>query len=486
MSWMPDTQSEEPVFMQIVHYLEELIINNKLLPGALLPTERELAQRFAVNRSTVTAAYDQLKSSGFICSVQGSGTRVSDSLWGVQPTRSPNWQYFNNEGYFFPALPLLERIREAARLPDMVDLSLGVLSEDLLPTERYQAILDTLQLKGMLNHTGPRGLLSLRDAITDHLEAHYAIRTTPEHILVTAGAEHAMYLITHRLLNPGDAIAIEQPSYIYSRALFRTAGLRLYPIPMDHDGLIPEELHKQCLKHRIRMVIMNPTHHNPTGTSLSLLRRKQALSICDKLRIPIVEDDPYGALRHPHANQAPLPLMSLSSDNPNTIYIGTLTKSAAPGFQTGWIAAPRVVIHKLADAKAKMGFQTHAVGEQIAAQYLSSGSWAQHVAFLNAALESRCQMMIHALNRYCGEFITFTQPDGGYYIWCRMKFVIPDKEFLEHGIKRGILIMPSSIFGAEKGSFRLTFASQNEDRIEEGIKRLGAMLAEISTRVSTC
>jgi GntR family transcriptional regulator of abcA and norABC len=478
MDWIPNFQSNEPVFMQILHYFEDLIISGKLQPGASLPTERELAQRFSVNRSTVTVAYDELKSSGFILSIQGSGTRVNDNLWGVNPKRSPNWKYFNNEGYFFPSMPLLTRIREAAKFPNIIDLSLGTLSEDLLPSALYQSIVGRIQVHNTLNHTGPRGLKRLREAICAHLETHFSIKTVPDQILATAGAEHAMYLITHRLLNSGDAIAVEQPSYIYSRALFRTAGLRLYPIPMDQHGLVPEGLHNLCLKHKIRMVFINPTYHNPTGTTLSLQRRKQLLSICEKLRLPIVEDDPYGALRHPHSNKTPIPLIALNLDNTNMIYIGTLTKSAAPAFQTGWVAAPQIVIQRLADAKAKMGFQTHSIGEEVAAQYLSSGAWEKHAVVINAALESRCQTMVDALNRYCGEYVTFSQPEGGYYIWCRMKTVIPDKEFLDHGIRHGVVMMPSSIFGAEKGYFRLTFASRNEIDIEEGVKRLGNLFAE--------
>lgn len=476
MMWRPNVESEEPIYRQIASYIENQIMQGELLPGSRLPTERELAMRYAIHRSTVTAAYAELRAWGYIYSVQGRGTCVSESLWGITPKRIPNWNEYNNTGWYHPSNILIDRIREGKRAADAIDLSFSKMPEDLLPREEIQNLLPHTSLKESLNYADARGSVHLREVISAHLEKQYNIKASKEQILITMGAEHALYLIAHRLLSPGDSIALEANSYIYTKSMFASAGLRLYPIVSDDEGLIPEELESLIHKKKIRLVFINPTYQNPTGTTLPLERRVKLLEICERHRIPIVEDDPYGALHHDDAPIAPMPLKAIHSESQSIIYVGTLTKSAAPAFRIGWIAAPKLIVKRLSEKKAETGYTAHTFSEMIAAHYLESGTWQQQVQRIRTALTSRKLQLIHQLKQQFGDRMIFRAPQGGYYLWARHYLPLSDLELIEAGIGQGILFVPGSVYGGGQGSVRFCFLNENEERIMQGMQRLKEVL----------
>lgn len=473
MQWRPDTANDDPIFRQIIRYYEDLIIQGALLPGTSLPSERELALYYGVNRSTISAAYGELRASGFVNSVQGSSTRVSEDLWGVIPRRIPNWEQYTNGGSFLPSLPIIRRIREVSHDPQLINFAKGELAADLIPKVELNQLLTNCPLSGAaFQYEDPRGDLDLRTELAAHLWRTQAIHTTANELLITSGAQQAMLLITQCLLSPGDAVALEYPSYLYSRALFTSAGLRLYKLPMDEHGLLPDELINLYQKHKIRMVFTNPTYQNPTGATLSDERRKQLLQICSDLRIPIVEDDPYSSLTLGGAEKPPKSLISMQHGNDRVIYIGTLSKTAAPGFRLGWIVAPKTIIDRLADAKEQMDFGMGTISQQLAKLYLHFRHWENHLKKVNASLTLRRDQMLRSLEEHLRDLATWSNPQGGYYIWCKLNQPLHEKDLVEAGIENGLLFMPHSIYGADKGFIRLAFSREQEDRIDEGIQRL--------------
>ncbi|WP_018131997.1 aminotransferase-like domain-containing protein [Effusibacillus pohliae] len=476
-----DRSSREPIFRQIARYFENQIRTGKLPPGAPLPPERKLSEELGVNRSTVAAAYEELRASGLVQSVQGSGTRVSDDLWGVSPKRLPNWHEYTNGGSFLPTLPLVRRIREASADPRIISLARGQLSPDLLPAETLASLLADRSLTGSLSYPDPKGDESLRRTLSAHLKRHYGIEVDCEQILIVSGAQQALHLLTQCILRPGDAIAMEGPSYAYSLPLFISAGLRLFRIPLDEQGLKPDEVMNLYQKHKIRMVFTNPTYQNPTGTTLSLARRKRLLQICEELRLPIVEDDAYASLTLPGAPAPPPPLITLNQGGSSVIYIGSLSKTAAPGLRTGWIVGPRSVTDRLADAKQQMDFGTSVIVQKLVQLYLSSGEWEKHLRQIREQLSVRRDVMLAALQQYVREQANWTVPEGSYHVWCRLRRAIPDAELLEAGIENGVLFMPGSVFGAGPGFVRLTYAGQTGSAIIEGIKRFSETLQAIQT-----
>lgn len=468
-----DRKSKEPLYRQIANCIENSILQGKLFPGMQLPTERKLAKQLGVNRSTVTAAYEELRSTGLIQSKKGSGTRVSDSHWGVSLRRLPNWYEYTNGGSFFPSLPLVRRIRDAASDEQTINLSLGELSPDLLPSEKVAAISGQLPFGSALSYPDPKGNGQLRETLSVHLSNQYGIRVSPEQILITSGGHQALHLITQCLLSPGDAVAIEGPSYAYSLPLFVSAGLRLFRIPLDDKGLLPEEVENLHRKNRIRMIFVNPTYQNPTGTSLTLSRRKQLLDICEKLRIPIVEDDAYRSLQLKGSPPPPPTLFALNREKGLVLFVNSLTKTAAPGFRIGWIVGPELVLQRLSDSKQQMDYGPSTILQKLAENYLSSGMWESHLRSIQSALSSRRDTMTAALSKYVGSKAKWNCPDGGYHIWCQIPDLANEEEFVELGIQQGVLFLPGSVLGAEKGFVRLTYSRCDERQIEEGIPGSG-------------
>lgn len=178
MHWKPDLGSSEPVFRQIMRYFEDRIIRGELSPGQSIPSERSLAKELNVNRSTVSMAYDELRSTGLIRSVRGKGTQVSEDLWGVIPSRIPNWNLYASKVAFLPALPRDLRIGEASNMPDIINLARSELSPDLFPISALQQLLRKTELTIPLGYSDPRGARQLRETLVKHLGYHVWCRTS--------------------------------------------------------------------------------------------------------------------------------------------------------------------------------------------------------------------------------------------------------------------------------------------------------------------
>lgn len=193
---------------------------------------RQLAAQLGINRSTVTAAYNELRALGLIRSTPGQGTRVSEDAWELKPA-GPDWKTYMSRGLFRPTLPLLRLIWEANRDSNNINLARGEISPDLWPGEAVRSVLTNRDVALPLGYSDPRGIRGLRTALAAHLALQYGFAVTADEILITAGAQEGLLLISQFLLKPGDAVAVEKPSYAYSLSLFATAGLRLFPVTVD-------------------------------------------------------------------------------------------------------------------------------------------------------------------------------------------------------------------------------------------------------------
>ncbi|MET1248865.1 PLP-dependent aminotransferase family protein [Sporolactobacillus sp. STCC-11] len=460
-----------PVYEQIARHFEQQIMEGNLRPGEKLPPERKLAEQLGVNRTTVVHAYDLLRSAGVIQSARGSGTRVAQEQWGVRPLRLPNWQAYANGGSFLPTLPISRRLAEVRQLNTCIDLSTSELTQEDYPIAELQQIIRTLPLNYSLGYPDPKGYEPLRAALSQFMRSKFNMTAGTDTILVTSGAQQALLLITQCLLNPGDAIAIESPSYFYALPLFHSAGLRIYGVPMDKDGIIPAELERLLHKRTIKMLFLNPTYQNPTGSTLTEPRRREVLEICEKWQVPIVEDDAYRSLDLGDERPSPQTLFSLDHSNEQVIYIGSLSKTVAPGLRVGWIVAPEPVLSRLRDAKYQMDHGSSIVTQQIAEHYLRSGIWEKHMDTVRYRLEERRKTMIHVLSANCGDDISFMAPKGGYHLWCRLTSSVSDSKLLESGIKRNVLFVPGTMYGAHPRFVRLSYACTTNNNISEGVLR---------------
>ncbi len=467
MEWTPDRHGKIPLYLQIANYFEQRICRGELPPGTKLPPERKLAEQLRVHRGTVVAAYEVLRGTGIIERLPGSGTYVSKHQWGVIPS-TPNWRQYVERKTFLPQLSLLNKIREHARNQnDLIDLAIDELSESEFSNEEFRELTRQYRFCYHVGYDHPQGLSPLRKTVAAHLQQH-RIKSDPEAILITSGAQQALFLITHCLLSPGDAIAIEDPSYYYSLPLFQSAGLRLFRLPLDKRGIQPSDIVSLYKKHRIRMIFLNPRYQNPTGQVLDLPRKKQILDICTELKIPIVEDDVYALLSFEKPSDVPMKSLDTTG---NVLYIGSLSKVLSSSLRIGWLVGPQSVIDRLTDARLQMDFGLSVFPQRIAHQLLSSPLFPNFLKRLCEILKSRRDRLVSSLETDLQGEVEFTKPEGGLHLWCQLKNKVDDEHLLKSSLKRGVLIMPGKVFGSNSGFVRFSYARTVSDKIAIGVKQ---------------
>ncbi|GKU79399.1 PLP-dependent aminotransferase family protein [Paenibacillus sp. L3-i20] len=475
--WKPERNSKKTLYEQIADHLEQRISYGEYPPGSLLPSERKLAEQLGVNRSTVILAFAELRALGIIESRTGSGTRVSRTKWGATPKHTPNWSRYAEGGSFLPNLPFMRRIREAlTQQPSLIDFASGELSADLAPTKEITLLMNEHSYTSYLGYDNPQGYIPLRQALVANLDRYRDIKTTESSILITSGSQQSLYLITQCLLSPGDAVAIEDPSYCYSLPLFQSAGLRLFRLPVDEHGINPEDVRSLYKKHRIKMVFINPNYQNPTGTVFSTERRQQLLDVASELALPIVEDDPFGLTSY--EGTPPSPLKSMDKVG-STIYIGSFSKIAASGLRVGWMVAPNSIVERLADARQQMDFGLSVIPQQVAAQFLKSAHFEPHLERLRLQLQYKRDLLIEALQKELPDLISFMVPQGGLHLWCKLAPEVHDGKLLEEAIRRGVVFVPGSVYGSDSGFVRFTFARAKADQIGVGIAKFAEALREL-------
>ncbi|MDF2036938.1 PLP-dependent aminotransferase family protein [Cytobacillus oceanisediminis] len=476
MDWKPDRKSKTPIYKQLAMYIENGIADGTFPPDKPLPSERGLAKQFDINRSTVVAAYDELESNGIVERNQGSGTMVSKDIWGMAKRRIPSWNRYIEAGSFLPNLPVTQRIHKELAETKLINLASGELSQDLFPLASLREITSNRSFIGTLGYDHPQGNEILRKTLAGHVKKFRDIETSPSSILITSGAQQALHLVVQCLLKPGDSVAVEDPSYHYSLPIFKSAGVKTYYLKTGKDGVNPDDIIALYKKHRIKMIFLNPIFQNPTGTLLPEDRRRKILELSSEYGIPVVEDDPYSLT--PFTGEKMNTLKALDR-NGIVLYISSLTKIIASGLRIGWIIGPRSVIERLSDAKQQVDFGHGSYSQWIANDFIESAGFESHLKFLTRQLEQRRNQIVSSLDHFLKDQVEFSTPQGGIHLWCRIKKEHNENQLLEESIKRGVIYVPGTTMGSEKGFVRFTFGRENEENIHEGIKRFAEALKNL-------
>ncbi|MDM5249599.1 PLP-dependent aminotransferase family protein [Lysinibacillus sp. G4S2] len=473
MDWKPDRKAKKAIYKQLAEYIEKGIADGTFPPDKPLPSERYLASTLNLNRSTVVHAYDELESMGLIERNRGSGTTISKDIWGITKKRIPSWNRYIEAGSFLPSQPVTQKIRKEAVEHKLINLASGELSEELFPKRFLSEITSTRSFIGSLGYDHPQGNEILRTTIAKHVKKSRGIETNPSSILITSGAQQALHLIVQCLLKPGDAIAIEDPSYNYNLPIFKSVGIKIHYLPVDKDGMNPEDLQLLYKKHRIKMVFLNPCFQNPTGSLLNKKKKEAILDISSKLGIPVVEDDPYSLTAFSGEKISTLKSMDR---NGNVLYISSLSKIVASGLRIGWIIGPTSVIERLSDAKQQIDFGHSSYTQWVANDFLESENFHIHIKNLMKELEKRRDKIVKSLDTYLKNLVEYSIPQGGIHLWCKILKNYNETQLLEESIKRGVIYVPGSTLGSKDGFVRFTFAKEDEDSIDEGIKRFAEAL----------
>ncbi len=392
-------------------------------------------------------------------------------------------------------------IRELLKLttqPDVISFAGGLPAPEVFPTERCrEAACNVLQNAGsMALQYGPsEGYLPLRQFICNQM-ARYGISAQPSNVLITTGSQQALDLIGKLLVNAGDLILVEEPTYLGALQAWNAYSAEYVGVPIDDNGLRTDLL-EDALRQGPKFMYVLPNFQNPGGTTLALERRLEVVHLSNKYGIPIVEDDPYGALRY--AGDHVQPLVALDADyqhsaglnghgymEGNVIYLGTFSKTLAPGLRLGWMVAPVEVIDQLIMGKQGTDLHTSTFDQMLAYEVVKDGFLEQHVRTIRRVYGERRNVMLQALETYFPEGCSWTHPDGGLFLWARVPDEIDTTALLPLAVEHKVAYVPGTAFFADPtrghNTMRLNFSNAQPQQIEEGIRRLGTMLKEAIAR----
>lgn len=332
-----------------------------------------------------------------------------------------------------------------------------------------------------LQYGATEGYEPLRTQLSSFMKTK-GVDVDPSGLIVTTGSQQALDLLGKTMISPGDKVIVEGPTFLATIQCFRLYGAQLISAPIDANGVKTDELEKLIAEHKPKFVYLIPTFGNPSGAMLSLERRKKVLELAVKYQTLIVEDDPYGDL---YFGEAPPPsIMSLSKDVPGSrellAHCGSLSKVLSPGLRIGWMIAPPELLAKATMCKQFSDAHTSTFSQATAAQYLKSGRMPATLAHVREVYGQRAQAMGAALKRELGDAVSFTQPNGGLFFWARLTGangkLADANELAKRAIEKLVAFVPGAPFFAENpdvATLRLSFATADVAKIEEGVKRLG-------------
>ena len=338
---------------------------------------------------------------------------------------------------------------------------------------------------GALQYGATEGYGPLREQLSAFMATKGAKDVAPENLIVTTGSQQALDLLGKTMISPGDKVIVEGPTFLATIQCFRLYGAELISAPIDAHGVKTDELEKLIAQHKPKFVYLIPTFGNPSGALLSLERRKQVLAMAVKHQTLIVEDDPYGDL---YFGEAPPPsLLALSPTVPGSrellAHCGSLSKVLSPGLRVGWMVAPAELLAKATMCKQFSDAHTSTFAQATAAQYLKAGRMPETLSRVRKVYGERATAMGNALKRELGDAIEFTQPQGGLFFWARLTGANGKSkdagEFAKKAIEKLVAFVPGAPFYAanpDLATLRLSFATADVAKIEEGVGRLGKAL----------
>ncbi|HKY54028.1 MAG TPA: PLP-dependent aminotransferase family protein [Anaerolineales bacterium] len=484
-----DRQSAEPLYKQIENYLRQGILSGSLAADTRLPASRQLARDLGVNRITVENAYAELETEGLIYSRMGSGTYVlpANPLLALSkdgPDASwPLWQQSleSQERFTKRKLPG-SKIKRATRHSHPINFDSGIGDAHLFPAEDFRKTLQIVMRRdgiAALDYGEPNGHAPLRETIA-HILASQGLQTRSENVLITAGSQQALSLVSQLLLKPGDVILVESPTYSGALELFRSLDFKVVGIPVDGQGMQVEVLEKLLQQHHPKLIYTIPNFHNPTGTCLSSPRRRELIVLADRYNIPILEDDFVGDLRYEGRTQ---PALKALDPGGRVIYINTFSKILMPGLRVGFLVAEGPVYEALVNFKRVNDLATSTLVQRALEAYVTVGRYQAHLRRSCQIFRKRRDAMLSAIQRYLPAEVQLDTPQGGLFIWLQLPQYLSSEDLHPVALEEGIVFAPGNEFFPDssggKNWLRLNFVAQTPDQIDEGIKRLGKAIKRL-------
>ncbi len=367
----------------------------------------------------------------------------------------------------------IREILKFTSYPDVISFAGGNPAPEAFPVKEIKEIMDDImehEPVTALQYSVSEGYTPLRDTIKDDLYAKGILNWNNDDVIITAGAQQCMEMTAKVLCNEGETIICEEPSFIGSLNSFRSYNAKLVGVPMDDDGIDPEKLEEALKEHRrTAFIYVIPNFQNPTGRTMSLERRKQVLELAYKYNVHIIEDNPYGDLRFAGDN---VPSIRSMDTKGHVIYAGTFSKTVAPGLRVGYMCADKGIISKATCALQVSTVHTSILSQMIVHRFITKYDFKAHLERLQQIYGHKCDLMLTNLKMKMPKSITFTEPDGGLFIWG----TLPDGDmdyFVKKAIDSKVAIVTGRAFLVDESkptlSFRLNYSTPTDEQIERGV-----------------
>ncbi|WP_369140668.1 aminotransferase-like domain-containing protein [Modestobacter versicolor] len=364
--------------------------------------------------------------------------------------------------------------------PEVISFAGGLPAPELFDLDGIRAAFDAVLSTGAgrrhLQYAPTEGDRDLRTLVARRMTDR-GLPTGPDDLLVTTGSQQALTLLATALLDPGAVVAVEEPTYLAALQCFQLAGARVVPVASDDDGIDPDDLADVLARERVTLLYLVPTFANPTGRTLTAERRAAVAGLAARYGTWVVEDDPYGELRY---RGTPVPALAAQPGAADrVVHLGSFSKVVAPGMRLGWLRAPAELRRALTVAKQAADLHTSTVDQAAAAAYLGAADLDAHVRGLCTAYAARRDAMVAALPAALPAGSTWSDPDGGMFVWARLPGGADTADLLRTALAHDVAFVPGAPFHAgppDRATLRLSFTTNTPDRITEGMARLGRAL----------
>jgi 2-aminoadipate transaminase len=388
----------------------------------------------------------------------------------------------------------IREILKVAQSPDIIPFAGGWPEAELFPLEQISLICETVLAehpREALQYGLTDGLPLLREALAGQMAAR-GIPAQAANIVIVSGSQQALDLIGRLFIDEGDTVLVESPTFLGAVQSFNAYGPRYVTAPMDEEGLVVDEVERILAQDRPKFMYLLPTFQNPTGVTTSLARRQRVVALAREAGVPILEDDPYGALRY---SGEPLPTLAAldaaanggDPERANVIYAGTFSKTLAPGLRLAWVVCPSELAGQLVMAKQGADLHSSSLSQMIAYEFLRRDWLDDQVERIRSTYSARCDAMCQAIADYFPSEARYTRPEGGLFLWVTLPEGIDTAEMLKDAAAHKVAFVPGAPFyvhGGGQNTFRMTFASVPADIIRQGIQILGGIIREHLARLA--
>lgn len=372
----------------------------------------------------------------------------------------------------------------AATRPDVISLSGGMPDVSLIPYDAIRqatnAVLDDDALRAVaLQYGTTNGTLGMKNVVCS-LMRDIGVRCKPNQVFITSGAQQALSLIAKTFLNPNDIVIVEGPTYLTAISAFAAYEPEIISVPFDDDGMRMDLLEETLERigrgnPRLKFIYTIPNFQNPGGVTMSAKRRKRLIELVDEYKVMLIEDDPYGRLRYVGGHQVPLKAM-----DSRVVYLGTISKTMAPGLRIGWIVAPEHVLAKINLVKQGTDLCGSSFDQAIVEHYFTDTNWQKVLQGFIEVYGERRQAMLDALEEFFPEEATWTRPEGGFFVWVTLPEYVDTGSMLAEALEAGVTYVPGDSFFPDgkrgKNSMRINFSYEAPENIREAIRRLAEVI----------